>query len=224
MTSPLSESVQFRVSENQRDLIYAAAEANGLGRSEFMRRAVLEHTFRLNGQGENPVPPQPTGVPAPVSTGEFPPAPDSPPATPASPDERDVPMVGASPSPPATAATDAAGLQPGPGKTCPDCGGTEGRHQSFCEQVRGEPPVTNTEQDAPEPTGSPVETHEHYVRRRVDDQLEGRNISESAAKAVAEAEWRQITSGAAPQQEPCPTCGTLKLPEAQCRDCGARPR
>lgn len=172
-------------------------------------------------------------------------------------------MVGASSSlPPAVSpppeAHDvgaAAGLRPGSGETvtrtsqtdhapgefepggvaaCPHCGGTEGRHQSFCEEIRGEPPVERPrpETAAPTPEAPPpaTETRERFIERRV---------NEGEMRVVAEAEWRQQEAGvieapeppvdAAPppptgdRREPCPSCGTLKLPEAQCADCGRRP-
>lgn len=195
-------------------------------------------------------------------------APASPPATPApqsSPSEGDG-MVGASASqaPPdvgAAAPKPAAGAIPGSGGTvirtrqdehapgefepggaeaCPHCGGTDGQHHSFCQEIRGEPPVPpedptpDAPPPAPEPAAAP-ETREQFVERRVD---------EGEMRVVAEAEWRQREAGvieaepppvtstpaqqpaAAPagdRRQPCPSCGTLKLPEAQCADCGRRP-
>lgn len=120
-------------------------------------------------------------------------------------------------------------LEPAGAGACPDCGGRDGQHQSFCEQVRGEPPVTGTEapQGAPAPTGSPIESREQFIERRVREQ-EAEGAGTSSATIVAEAEWRQLTSAGAqssapPALQPCPTCGAMKAPNAQCRDCGTRP-
>lgn len=208
--------------------------------------------------------PLPPSSPQPASTAAAPDSPPPPKAT-SSPSEGDG-MVGASSSqePPAAGAAapvPAAGAIPGSGETvirtrqdehapgefepggaaaCPHCGGTEGRHQSFCEEIRGEPPVEpevpeGTEPPQPAPPAAPApETREQFVDRRVE---------EGELRVVAEAEWRQQEAGviaapeppaqAAPQaaaptataerREPCPSCGTLKLPEAQCPDCGRRP-
>lgn len=125
-------------------------------------------------------------------------------------------------------------FEPGGPDACPHCGGTEGRHQSFCEEIRGEPPVEEPEPEAKAPPQPAPETREQFVERRV---------NEGEMRVVAEAEWRQQESGvietpppppappaAPPQPQPpadrrqvCPSCGTLKLPEAQCADCGRRP-
>lgn len=120
-------------------------------------------------------------------------------------------------------------LEPAGVGACPDCGGKDGQHQSFCEQVRGEPPVSGTETGGapPAPTGSPIESREQFIERRVREQ-EAEGAGTSAATIVAEAEWRRLTSAgqqpaAPPALQPCPTCGAMKAPTAQCRDCGARP-
>jgi hypothetical protein len=121
-------------------------------------------------------------------------------------------------SPDAAAAAAGAGPPPPAGsEVCPHCGGAEGRHQSFCEVVRGEPPVPP---EGGEATPQPSDM-DRYVEQRV---------SEGELRIVAEAEWRNRQGGPppqAPQQRPaleaCPTCGTMKLPDAQCPDCGRRP-
>ena len=120
-------------------------------------------------------------------------------------------------------------MEPGGAGACPDCGGRAGQHQSFCEQITGEPPVKGTEAGAPPPApeGSPIESRTEFVERRVREQA-GEGTPEHAARVVAEAEWRQITSAgqqpaAPPALQPCTTCGAMKAPNAQCRDCGARP-
>ena len=117
---------------------------------------------------------------------------------------------------------------------CPGCGGVNGQHQGFCEQVRGEPPVTGTEPpvDAGAMTGSAAETREQFVNRRISEQ-EAEGVGTAGAQLVAEAEWRQIVAGGREAADPtppptqarvpCPTCGTLKLPTVPCRDCGTRP-
>lgn len=158
-------------------------------------------------------------------------------------------MVGASPSdaaPVSNPAKVAAGAIPGSAKTvirtrqdehapgefepggvaaCPHCGGTDGRHQSFCEVVRGEPPVVETEEAPSRAVNG--ETKEAFLVRRVEE--------EGQLMVVAEAEWRSIENGSDPppfdppsvpaagRAEPCASCGALKLPEAQCADCGRRP-
>lgn len=146
---------------------------------------------------------------------------------------------GASHEPPVAAAT--AGSIPGPGETvrgreglqaapgelepggpgaCPGCGGTDGRHQSFCEKVTGEPPVTGTEAPTELPEAPAViESHEEYVARR---------IAEGESAVVAEAEWRQRTSGQAPvarqtgSNVTCRVCGTVSSSTTvACPDCGS---
>lgn len=142
-------------------------------------------------------------------------------ATPASGAESPLPAERKTPSPAPVPFTGSA--------PCPDCGGTGGRHQSFCAQITGEPPVQGTEEapDAPE-------TERAFLDRRVAEQ-EADGIGTSAALIVAEAEWRKATAApagsslpaAAPPapeiQQPCPTCGAMKTPSQQCRDCGTRP-
>lgn len=142
-------------------------------------------------------------------------------------------MVGAGshepppPSPPSSGG--GAGSIPGPGETesveplgagaCPHCGGVDGQHQSFCEEIRGEPPVTGTEEvvTPPAPEGRPIESREQFIERRVG---EGEN------QIVAEAEWRQMLSGQAPAASmvACPVCGTKKSAAVDCPDCGTPPQ
>lgn len=111
---------------------------------------------------------------------------------------------------------------------CPDCGGSDGRHQGFCVQVTGEQPA-----DTEAPERGP-ETQEAFIARRVGEQ-EAEGVGTAVAQHVAEAEWRNLSAPPAasstptpappaPEQlEPCPTCGTMKAPSQQCRDCGTRP-
>lgn len=214
---------------------------------EQIEAAVEAAIKRLNGQAQSPAPASagaavvPAAEPPPAVATAAGPAPGS--APPTSPGEGGG-MVGSSPSqgppsPPIAAAVPLpapqgeAGAIPGPGETlsddvlepggpdaCPHCGGTEGRHQSFCEQVRGEPPVTGTEtpREPPQPEGRPIETRDQFI---------GRRTGEGESQIVAEAEWRQITSsGQAPaaQTAACPNCGTLKSTAAACPDCGAPPQ
>lgn len=223
-----TKSPQFRVTESEFAAIDAAAKKVGLSRSDYLRGVVLPH---LNGQTPSPAPQPPTPPqPGPAETAQAvlpPPSspPGSGPAVPTSPSEPDR-MVGKPQSDEAPVALDAAGSIPGSGKTCPDCGGTEGRHQSFCVQVRGEAPV---EIGPGIPTG---EGRNEFIQRRTDEQID---LPKATAKTIAEAEWRhaqETPAGAellegpdvpAPVLEPCGTCGTMKLPTEQCRDCGARP-
>ncbi len=112
---------------------------------------------------------------------------------------------------------------------CPDCGGTNGRHQGFCAQVTGEEPVSGTE-DAP----AAPESEQAFIARRIAEQ-EADGIGTAVAQHIAEAEWRKTTApqegSSAPTppppapetQQPCPTCGAMKIPSQQCRDCGTRP-
>lgn len=204
-----------------------------------------------NGQAQGaPAPDQPPVAPAPAPVVPPPAHPEPAPSSPREPDG----TVGASPPdeapaapPPSLPAADslpAAGSQPGSAETssvppspgapagptppaqgiCPHCGGREGQHQSFCETITGESPVT-----APA-VAAGVETHEQFVARRV---------SEGEISAVAEAEWRQLATGPVPDPAPvaapaaaapppaalapCSSCGTMKNPAAQCRECGRRP-
>lgn len=185
----------------------------------------------LNSQEAGPAPAT-AGTPAPVNGAASaatappavaPPAPDRPPASPGEGDG----MVGKPPSqaPPTTNGAPVAGQVPGPGETCADCGGREGRHQGWCEQITGAPPVTHTEEAPAAAVSAGAETYEAFLARRT---------SEGELSVVAEAEWRQQAAAGAPEippespaaidrRAPCPSCGTLKLPEVQCIDCGARP-
>lgn len=208
------------------------AEADEALRARF--RAIL---LQLQGQGESPASSE-----AAACLPQQPPAPGSPPATPAPPE----PPRAAPPSSPGTAdqgtvgaSSSAAAPAPAPGgdagaspgehepehelavssiERCAHCGGTEGRHQSFCETVRGEPPVAPAAAEADSGKAA-------YVAARV---------GEGEMQVVAEAEWRQRQAqpDAAPAlqptavdaaKQPCPSCGTMKLPAVQCPDCGRRP-
>lgn len=164
-------------------------------------RAVGDDAARLDA---SPAPAQPD----PESAGET-----SAVGTPA-PVKPDVALSAPAPSGPASLVGDAA-LEPGGAGACPNCGGTNGQHQAFCESLTGEPPVEGTEQPAgpPEPEGRPIEAREDFLERRLG---EGENV------LVAEAEWRQITSsGQQPQMAACTNCGTMKSTAIPCPDCGA---
>lgn len=191
-------------------------------RFEAIRIAALQ-----DGQGESPAPAPGSAdslaaqPPAGATLPSAEPAPGSPPATPSSPGDAAEGMVGSSSQ--AASAAGASSEAPAAlaGETCLFCGGRDGRHQGFCEVVTGESPVS----EEAAPPGQ--ETMADYVERRV---------GEGELRVVAEAEWRQrgqipagslVEGGGLPHEVDrrvaCPSCGAMKLPEAQCADCGRRP-
>lgn len=257
-----SARADFRITQEESEHLRQAAKDAGLVFSDYLRALTLDRTvlavgpveltvipaattspeedlrieariaelIRVAATGQAQSAPAPDETPAPATAPVVPTPAHSEPAPP-SPSEPDG-MAGASTS--GSATEPAVGVatgrdaqnDPGSAKTCPHCGGRNGQHQSFCETITGESPVTD-----PAPTPG-VETREQFVARRV---------SEGEIAAVAEAEWRQLSTGPAPDPAPvaaaapaaaapppaalapCPSCATMKNPAAQCRECGRRP-
>lgn len=238
--------IQFRGDDKLAGDVDAQVKRKGFkNRSEYLRSLVLADLSSADegvvsgAAGTGPVDP-----PGDDGAGEQLP-PSSPPPEPAPPGPPEAKVPAPQPSSPADAAPAPVILRgdqqlpPEPGK-CPDCGAPDGLHHGFCVQVTGEEPVTGTE--APiDPVAHTAETQESYVGRRIAEQV-GEGADEFLARSIAEAEWRAhrgagrpIEAPAATQQptrdpqasgyaaEACPGCGTVKLPTAQCRECGARP-
>lgn len=162
----------------------------------------------------------PPAVPAPASP---PPGVAAPPATTGAPPTAARPDVPVSPpSEPSEGAGGEAGDEGQRLGECPQCGGVDGNHQSFCETVTGEPPVegtASTPATPPVPAGSPIETRRQFIARRGAELL-GEGQSPVVATAIAEAEWRKVVGQ--PTSTECPNCGTVKLDASKpCPDCGA---
>jgi hypothetical protein len=101
--------------------------------------------------------------------------------------------------------------------------------------VTGVEPVRGTEPGTDPPMHASETEAAFLARRTAELMAEGRE--RYVAESIAQGEWRVADSrdpglphtaspGARPAayaQEPCPGCGTMKLPTEQCRDCGSRP-
>jgi hypothetical protein len=207
-----SNVLQFRVDDAAKATIDAAARRDGRSRSEFLRDSALAAATSAQARDDGPgaVGTAPGDVPT-----EDDPQSASAPESSAHP-----------PSPEVEPATVVRGDQLAPDGRCPDCGAPAGSHQSFCVQVTGAEPVKDTAPGGP-PTMHASETDREFLARRTAE-LEAEGHVAAVAQSIAEGELRTFGSAAPPAprgyaQEPCPGCGTMKLPDQQCRDCGSRP-
>lgn len=220
--------LQVRVDDEVKASIESAAAARGQNRSEWLRTAV-DHLLAAQSSGG--------GESGAVGTSPVPPTADAGEQQPSAPPE---PASSPPSAAPAASPATAPRTEPPPIPNCPDCGAPGGQHQGYCIRVTGEPPVRavgrTTELERKPAETTPLENQEQFVARRREELLaEGQN--DVMATAIAEGEWRKrlappepaaqpAAAAVAPpafQQEACGSCGLMKLPTEQCRDCGARP-